>query len=209
MYEREGILAIMPARSPSAPKYAPGIARVEAILAAAAEVFAERGYESATMTEIAARSGTAIGSMYRFFPTREMLGERLLERYQAQLGIWASSVADQVKKLSTEELTEMLFEALAGGDAMRAGARAVLEAHGHGAELRMEYRTALRKDLERVLKAANSKLSNAQAKDRAAMLVYIFKGISRMSRDEPALWKNSKREQRRMVALYLADVLQR
>ncbi|MGV3624158.1 MAG: TetR family transcriptional regulator [Archangium sp.] len=197
----------MPARSPSDPKYAPGIARVEAILEAAAEVFAERGFEAATMTEIAARSGTAIGSMYRFFPTREALGERLLERYQAQLGVWASSVAQQAKRLSTEALTDMLFDALAGGDAMRAGARAVLEAHGHGAELRMEYRTALRRDLERVLKAANPKLSNAQAKERAAMLVYIFKGISRMSRDEPAMWKRSKAEQRRMVELYLGDVL--
>lgn len=199
----------MPARSPSAPKYAPGIARVEAILAAAAEVFAERGFEAATMTEIAARSGTAIGSMYRFFPTREALGARLLERYQTQLSVWASSVAEQAKRLSTEALTDMLFDALAGGDAMRAGARAVLEAHGDGAELRVDYRTALRRDLERVLKAANPKLSTAQARERAAMLVYIFKGLSRMSRDEPAMWKRSKAEQRRMVALYLSDVLGR
>lgn len=41
------------------------------------------------------------------------------------------------------------------------------------------------------------------------MLVYIFKGLSRMSRDEPAMWKRSKAEQRRMVALYLSDVLGR
>lgn len=197
----------MPARSPSVPKYAPGIARVEAILEAAAEVFSERGFEAATMTEIAARSGTAVGSMYRFFPTREALGARLLERYQAQLGVWASAVADQASQLSVEVLTDMLFDALAGGDAMRSGARAVLEAHGDGAELRMEYRTALRKDLERVLKAANVKLTAAQARERAAMLVYIFKGISRMSRDEPAMWKSSKAEQRRMVALYLSDVV--
>ena len=30
-------------------------------------VFTEKGYDAATMSEIAARSGTAIGSLYRFF----------------------------------------------------------------------------------------------------------------------------------------------
>src|ERR1700749_522595 len=53
------------------PKRARGRARVEAILVAAGQVFAEQGYDRATMTEIAARSSTAIGSLYRLFPAQE------------------------------------------------------------------------------------------------------------------------------------------
>jgi AcrR family transcriptional regulator len=40
---------------------------------AAAAVIAERGFESATMAEIAARAGAQIGSLYRFFPNKEVL----------------------------------------------------------------------------------------------------------------------------------------
>jgi len=48
----------MPSQESSAvpPKRASGRARVEALLDAAGAVFAERGYDKATMTEIAARS---------------------------------------------------------------------------------------------------------------------------------------------------------
>jgi len=53
-----------------APKRQRGRERVAAILDAAAQLFIEQG-QAVTMTEIAARSGTAIGSLYRFFPTRE------------------------------------------------------------------------------------------------------------------------------------------
>ncbi|WP_141262560.1 TetR/AcrR family transcriptional regulator, partial [Komagataeibacter diospyri] len=59
-----------PRSSPLAPTRQRGRDRVEAILAAATTVFAEKSYETATMTEIAARSSTAIGSLYRFFPTK-------------------------------------------------------------------------------------------------------------------------------------------
>ncbi|MBE9007713.1 TetR family transcriptional regulator [Fortiea sp. LEGE XX443] len=44
--------------------------RVEKILQAAAEVFAEVGYEAATTHIIAAKADTAIGSLYQFFPDK-------------------------------------------------------------------------------------------------------------------------------------------
>ncbi|MBD2594483.1 TetR/AcrR family transcriptional regulator [Nostoc spongiaeforme FACHB-130] len=44
--------------------------RVEKILKAAAEVFAEVGYEAATTHQIAAKAETAIGSLYQFFPDK-------------------------------------------------------------------------------------------------------------------------------------------
>lgn len=64
-----------------APKRQRGRERVARILETAGEVFLEKGVDGATMTEIAARSGTAIGSLYRFFPTKESLATTLLERF--------------------------------------------------------------------------------------------------------------------------------
>ena len=47
------------------PKQKRGRQRVDAILNAASELFAEVGYESATIIEIAARANTSVGSMYQ------------------------------------------------------------------------------------------------------------------------------------------------
>jgi AcrR family transcriptional regulator len=49
-----------------APQRRNGKLRVAAILKAGAAVISEKGYEMATMAEIAARSNTKIGSLYRF-----------------------------------------------------------------------------------------------------------------------------------------------
>jgi len=57
--------------------------RVEAILNAASELFAEVGYESATIIEIAARSNTAVGSLYQFFANKEAILQAIVERYVA------------------------------------------------------------------------------------------------------------------------------
>ena len=60
-----------------------GQRRIAAILDAAAALFAARGVEGTTMSAIAERSRTSIGSLYQFFPNREALVEALAEQYLA------------------------------------------------------------------------------------------------------------------------------
>lgn len=55
------------------PKQRRGQRRIERILTAAAEVFDEVGYEAATTHQIAARAGTAIGSLYQFFADKQAI----------------------------------------------------------------------------------------------------------------------------------------
>jgi AcrR family transcriptional regulator len=55
--------------------------RVDQILDAAAQLFAEVGYESASTNAIAARAEVAIGSLYQFFPNKESLVDALVARY--------------------------------------------------------------------------------------------------------------------------------
>ena len=54
--------------------------RVEAILDAAASVFAEVGFEAATTEAIAERAKTSIGSVYQFFPNKVALFEAVAGR---------------------------------------------------------------------------------------------------------------------------------
>src|SRR6202041_3507784 len=67
------------------PKRERGKQRVAALLQAAAELFAEKGYDAATMTEIAARAGAPIGSLYQFFPAKEALAVTLVQNYAEML----------------------------------------------------------------------------------------------------------------------------
>jgi len=67
------------------PRFARGKARAAALRAAAGQVIAERGYEAATMTEIAARAGASIGSLYQYYPTKELIAAEVHAEYLDQL----------------------------------------------------------------------------------------------------------------------------
>jgi len=54
-------------------------ATVEAVLAAAAQVFEERGYAAGTTNQIAETAGVSIGTLYQYFPSKEALTVALLE----------------------------------------------------------------------------------------------------------------------------------
>jgi len=64
-------------------------ARREVIERAATEVFAEQGYRSASMDEIARRSGVSAPVLYDHFQSKQDLHQRLLELHFAELrAIW-------------------------------------------------------------------------------------------------------------------------
>ena len=50
-----------------------GEKRVAGLLEAAAAIFAEVGFEAATMSDIAERAGGSIGSLYQFFPSKDVV----------------------------------------------------------------------------------------------------------------------------------------
>lgn len=72
-----------PARS--ARKRVTGPERRELVERAATEVFAERGYQGASMDEIARRSGVSVPVVYDHFASKRELYRRLLERTRVEL----------------------------------------------------------------------------------------------------------------------------
>src|ERR1700727_2411360 len=110
------------------PKRARGKQRVAELQQAAAAVFAEKGYEAATMTEIATRAGAPIGSLYQFFPTKEALADTLVQNYAALLTSDLEALEAQARNLSTAALIDGLFGVLRAHQQERAATQPLAEA---------------------------------------------------------------------------------
>ena len=94
------------------PKRRRGHDRVAVLLEAAGKVFVQKGYDAATMTEIAAEARSSIGSLYQFFPTKSLLAEALhierLERLKAVL----RDIVEKSEGLSAADSGEAIFDRL-------------------------------------------------------------------------------------------------
>ncbi|PZF84383.1 TetR/AcrR family transcriptional regulator [Jiangella anatolica] len=69
---------------------------MEQILAAAAEAFAESGYEATSTNAIAARAGISPGSLYQFFANKDDIAHALAQRYAEQLAELRETTFDGV-----------------------------------------------------------------------------------------------------------------
>ena len=95
------------------PQRGRGRERVDALIAAATAVFVERGFDAATMTEIAARAGANIGSLYRFFPSKEVLAQSVLAHELARADIMFDRIEDTAATISVGDLTDRLLNIIA------------------------------------------------------------------------------------------------
>lgn len=67
-----------------APVQARSRARVEHLLQIAADLIAEAGSDALRMSDVAAKAGVSIGSLYQYFPDKASIIRTLAERYNAQ-----------------------------------------------------------------------------------------------------------------------------
>jgi len=63
-----------------APQQERSTRRLAGFLDAAAKLFAEVGYEAATMTAVAERSGSSIGALYNYFPDKQSIAFTLVNQ---------------------------------------------------------------------------------------------------------------------------------
>ncbi|HEY3938812.1 MAG TPA: TetR family transcriptional regulator [Bryobacteraceae bacterium] len=69
------------------------------ILTAALAIFRERGFEQATMREIASQGGVALGAAYYYFQSKEAIVMAFYERSQQQMSIAIDELLDQCSSL--------------------------------------------------------------------------------------------------------------
>ncbi|MGQ9370739.1 TetR family transcriptional regulator [Azospirillum sp. ST 5-10] len=166
------------------PKRRRGRERVEGLLAAAAAVFAEKGYDAATMTEIAARAGAAIGSLYRFYPSKEVLADTLLARYGDHMLAGLDAIAAGKDGRDPAALADRLVALLLALRSERAAAVALLDARGDGNDRRAVLRAAMRRRIAAVLVEAGVPSTAADA--RAAVVMHLLRAVPVLAEEEEA-----------------------
>ena len=86
-----------------------GEKRVAGLLEAAAAIFAEVGFEAATMRDIAERAGASIGSLYQFFPNKDVVARAIKTQYCQELKkLWASLVPVSAKTTTSRLVDQFL-----------------------------------------------------------------------------------------------------
>ncbi len=97
------------------PQQQRGKERVEKILAAAAVVFSEVGYTAATTHLIAAQAGTAIGSLYQFFPDKAAIFQAMeLYHVDRVKKMWTvagnRNLSEQSLRITIHQLIQLVVE---------------------------------------------------------------------------------------------------
>jgi Transcriptional regulator len=182
--------------------------RVAALLEAGALVIAEKGFQAATMAEIASKAGAPIGSLYRFFPNKQILADALIARFgelirEAFENQWHDKI--NVDSSSCGVLLNMLVD-LHGE---KLAIRALLEVHSDWSAKRKEFRSAMRRHIAETLTLRRPKLGSTLARNMAVIILQNMKTVSVLSRElRQEERSGALAELRDMTRLYLADRLE-
>jgi AcrR family transcriptional regulator len=172
---------------------------------AAAAVIAERGFESATMAEIAARGGAQIGSLYRFFPNKEVLADALIQRYGELVAAAFGKIEDRATSLSVNELADALVDFLVGLHGETRAISALLEARSEWSVKRAEFRNAALRRIAQILMLRSPRIHPETAADVAVVLLHNMKTMKALTLEQGiATSPGAAAELREMNRLYLA-----
>ena len=172
------------------------------MLRAAEQVIAESGYEGATMCAIARRGGSAVGSLYQFFPNKDALADALRESFTKEYEEFWRVGRLGGQKLKVEPLTERLL-AFPVAMAQRHPAFLPLldlppSRHSHRRHERMRRRIAA------ILRLGRPRLSRAQALRLAGVLRQVLKAfLTLYARATPTERERIVEEFKLLLAAYL------
>jgi AcrR family transcriptional regulator len=181
-----------------------GRQRVAELMDAAAEVIQERGYEAATMAEIAARANARIGSLYRFFPNKEAIGDALIDRYAAVLFEEYAGLRERASRATPEELADLLIDQLVRVHPQTRAMTALLDSRTDWTEIRLRFRTQAMAEIGAALKACAPNLDDREIEDIAAVVLNNMKTMVGMVRKDAPTSAGAPDELRLMNRLYLA-----
>jgi AcrR family transcriptional regulator len=164
---------------PRTPQRQRGRARVAALLAAAAAVFGEKGYEAATMTEIAARARASIGSLYQFFPTKDGLADAVHAATADALVETLDGLASDTRGLPTDALADRLFDGFFAF--LRANPAFVALADRQGDKGKQRRRAAMRNRIADLLAGAKPAVPRREAEALAVVVLHLMKAAVAVS----------------------------
>jgi AcrR family transcriptional regulator len=191
------------------PKRARGVQRVADLLDAGAVLFAEKGYDTTTMTQIAQRAGASIGSLYQFFPSKEALAEALFGRYAERVAALLGDLAKRAPGLSPAPLADLLVDLMLDVRSDRDAAAALSSSVAGIVERRKPLRDATRRQIAAVLRAANPRLAEKAAAAAAVMIAHALKIVPTLAKEEEDGGQALVAEARKMLAAYIERVVKR
>ena len=190
-----------------APKRARGVQRVAELLDSGAALFAENGYETTTMTQIAKRADASIGSLYQFFPSKEALAEALFARYVERASSMLEDLAKRAPGSSPLLLADRLVELMLNIRSDRDAAAALSGSISGIVERRKSLRGATRRQIAAILRAANPKLREKAAAEAAAMIAHVLKLVPTLAKEEEDGGQALVGQARKMLAAYIERVV--
>lgn len=189
-----------------APQRERGKRRVASLLEAAAALFAEKGYDAVTMTEVAARAGAPIGSLYQFFPSKEALADAILECFGERLEDVLKGIEERVTTLTVPELVDALLDVLVGFQEERAAASALIESRQEASTRAAELRLSLRRHVTRILRARIPKMSPKHAESMTLVVIQLMKAAAWQSAEKDLTTRDiAMNELKYLAQLYFND----
>lgn len=174
----------LPEKSAKAPSRSRGLKRVSALLDGAGAVFAEAGYDAATMTQIAARAGASIGSLYQFFPTKEHVAAALHARHLDALAGMLDLLADEVRGLPVDAAVEALFARFVAYLEANPAFLAVGERRNLDPAVKKEARARLRGRIAALLAAVEPPIAEARVASLAAVTLHLIRVAALLRADD-------------------------
>ena len=190
------------------PKRERGKLRVAALLNAGGELFAEKGYDATTMTEIAQRAGASIGSLYQFFPSKEALAEALFLRYAARVVDKFDDILQSAPQLNAAQLADLIVDMKLDMHSHRDTAIALSESIAAIVERRKPMRDVTRARIAAILQAMKTDLPDGQATVSAAAIQQVMKSVPTLATMESETGHPFVAEARKMLSVYIAQALQ-
>ena len=181
--------------------------RLTSFLDAAAELFAEVGYEATTMTAIAQRSGSSIGALYNYFPDKQAVALTLLGQYAQEMEEQWRPLIEQAEKLTHREFASFFIERITK---IVQGRPAYLRLLAAPIRLRRDpaARRVLRANIANAFRAKNPSLSDERAMLAANVTLQIVRGLVTLYGEAGDEGKNLVvAEFKKALTLYLGSVL--
>jgi AcrR family transcriptional regulator len=181
--------------------------RLASFLSAAAELFAEVGYEATTMTAIAERSGSSIGALYNYFPDKQAVALTLLGQYAHEMEEQWMPLMERAENLTHREFASLFIERITEIFQVRPAYLRLLAAP---IRLRRDpaAKRVLRINIANAFRAKNPSLSDEQAVLAANVTVQLVKGLITLYGEAGDKTKDLIVEEfKKALTLYLGSVL--
>jgi AcrR family transcriptional regulator len=181
--------------------------RLANFLEAAEVLFVEIGYEATTMTAIAERSGSGIGTLYHYFPDKQSIAFALFNQYTQKVEAYWKPLIEQAETLSHTEFAETFLERVIEFLRERP---AYLQLHA--APIRFSRdpaaRRALRVAIANAFRAKDPSLTNENAMLAANITLQMVKGMTTLYAEAGSRAKLLiVAEYKKALTLYLGSVL--